>query len=138
MTDEKGRLEVISPDECLRLMAGEEIGRLALPTGGTPEIFPVNYALSDGEVVFRTDEGLKLTLTERGNVAFEVDGIDREAREGWSVVVKGRADEVTVHDNPTLRERVSGLALYPWAEGDRGHWVRIVPSQVSGRRIVHR
>lgn len=133
-----GRLEVLSTDESLRLIAGQEIGRLALPTGGTPEIFPVNYAVSEGDIVFRTDEGLKLTLAERGQVAFEVDGLDPEAREGWSVVIKGRAEEVTVHDRPELRERVSGLALYPWAEGDRGHWVRIVPSQVSGRSITHR
>ena len=133
-----GRLEVLSPDECRRLLAEQEIGRLALPTGGTPEIFPVNYAVSDDDIVFRTDEGLKLTLAERGRVAFEVDGIDTEAREGWSVVIKGRAEEVTVHDKPALRERVSPLALYPWAQGDRGHWVRIVPTQVSGRRITHR
>ncbi|MEM9605984.1 MAG: pyridoxamine 5'-phosphate oxidase family protein [Actinomycetota bacterium] len=135
---ERGRLEVMTPDECLQLVAADEIGRLALGTGGTPEIFPVNYALADGEIIFRTDEGLKLTLAEQHQVAFEVDGLDRGAREGWSVVIKGRAQEVTVHDRPELRERVSSLALYPWAEGDRGHWVRIVPSQVSGRRVIHR
>lgn len=129
---------MMTPDECLALVAAEEIGRLALATGATPEIFPVNYALADGEIIFRTDEGLKLTLAEQHQVAFEVDGLDREAREGWSVVIKGRAQEVTVHDRPELRERVSSLALYPWAEGDRGHWVRIVPSQVSGRRVIHR
>ena len=138
MTPGPGRLEVLSTAESQRLVAGEEIGRLALPTGGTPEIFPVNYAVSDDEIIFRTDEGLKLTLAERGQVAFEVDGLDTEAREGWSVVIKGRAEEVTVHDQPALRERVSTLALYPWAEGDRGHWVRIRPNQISGRRITHR
>ncbi len=138
MTPGPGRLEVLSTAESRRLLEGQEIGRLALPTGGTPEIFPVNYAVSGDEIIFRTDEGLKLTLAERGQVAFEVDGIDVEAREGWSVIVKGRAEEVTVHDQPALRERVSALALYPWAEGDRGHWVRIVPNQISGRRITHR
>lgn len=128
---------MLSVADCRRLLAEQEIGRLALPTGGTPEIFPVNYAVDGDDIVFRTDEGLKLTLAERGQVAFEVDGIDVEAREGWSVVIKGRAEEVTVHDSPELRERVSTLALYPWALGDRGHWVRIIANQVSGRRITH-
>jgi nitroimidazol reductase NimA-like FMN-containing flavoprotein (pyridoxamine 5'-phosphate oxidase superfamily) len=133
-----GRLEVLSTEACERLLEQSQIGRLAVQSGGAPEVFPVNYAVDEGAVVFRTDDGLKLTLAERADVTFEVDGIDAEAREGWSVVIKGRAEEVTVYDRPALRERVSSLLLFPWAEGDKSHWVRIVPRQISGRRISHR
>lgn len=136
-TDERGRLRVINRDECESRLADVEIGRLALDTGGAPEVFPVNFAYVDGEIVFRTDEGLKLDLLERAAVTFEVDGIDVERREGWSVVAHGAATEVTAFDKPGLQDRIRALALYPWAEGDKGHWVRIVPTQITGREIVH-
>jgi len=134
MTSEPN-LQHLDPGECESLLAAQEIGRLALCNGGYPEIFPVNYAFADGLVVFRTDPGLKLQLVERGWVAFEVDGLDPAAREGWSVVVRGPAHEITAYDAPRLREKVTGLALYPWAEGPKDHWVAITPSKVTGRRV---
>jgi nitroimidazol reductase NimA-like FMN-containing flavoprotein (pyridoxamine 5'-phosphate oxidase superfamily) len=105
--------------------------------GRSPTIFPVNYALDGEAVVFRTAPGTKLDHAERAPVAFEVDGLDRERREGWSVVVHGRLEEVTQFDASTLG-RVSALALYPWAEGAKDHWLRLVPSRVTGRRVSRR
>ena len=65
----------------------------------------------------------------------EVDGIDAGTATGWSVLVKGRA--VEVHDPDDLR-RLSDLPLRYWAVGDKVHWVRIVPAEVTGRRIWNR
>ena len=45
MLDARTGLEVIDPDECRRLLAGDEIGRLAVADGGTPTVFPVNYVV---------------------------------------------------------------------------------------------
>jgi nitroimidazol reductase NimA-like FMN-containing flavoprotein (pyridoxamine 5'-phosphate oxidase superfamily) len=134
LVDRRTGLEVISPDACRALLAGEEVGRLALVIGGAPSIFPVNFALDGDAVVFRTAPGTKLDHAGRSTVAFEVDGIDREARTGWSVVVVGRLEEVDQFDAATLA-RVSALALYPWAEGAKDHWLRLVPTRISGRRI---
>jgi nitroimidazol reductase NimA-like FMN-containing flavoprotein (pyridoxamine 5'-phosphate oxidase superfamily) len=136
LVDARTGLAVIDPDTCRALLAGEEIGRLALVVGRAPAIFPLNYALDGDAVVFRTAPGTKLDHAERGPVAFEVDGLDREQRTGWSVVVHGRLEEVTQFDAATLA-RVSALALYPWAEGVKDHWLRLVPSHISGRRVVH-
>ena len=65
-------------------------------------------------------------------VCFEVDGTDPVARRGWSVMVKGRAVEVAGGDNIA---RLTGLDLRYWAPGEKQHWIRIEPEQVTGRRI---
>ena len=36
----------------------------------------------------------------------------------------------------TFVERVQALPVEPWADGDKPHWMRLVPSRVSGRRIL--
>jgi len=132
--DARTGLEIIDPDECRRLLATDEVGRLALVDGGTPAIFPVNYVLDGDAVVFRTAPGTKLSAGPRGPVAFEIDAFDRTTRTGWSVIVTGRLEEVTPFDATTL-DRVSNLPVEPWAGGDKPHWMRLVPSRVSGRRI---
>jgi uncharacterized protein len=135
--DRRTGLEVLDRDACLALLAGEDVGRLAMGTGGAPLVFPVNYALDGETVVFRTDPGTKLDRAERGRVAFEIDGLDRQARTGWSVVVTGRLEEVTHYDAAAF-ERVRRLPVEPWAAGEKGHWLRLVPSQITGRRVGRR
>ncbi|MBN2623445.1 MAG: pyridoxamine 5'-phosphate oxidase family protein [Acidimicrobiales bacterium] len=133
--DARTGLEVIDPDECRRLLGGDVVGRLAIVDGGTPVVFPVNYVLDGDAVVFRTAPGTKLAVGPRGAVAFEIDDIDRTTRTGWSVLVTGRLEEVTEFDGATL-ERVKQLPVEPWSGGDTPHWMRLVPSRVTGRRIV--
>ena len=36
---------MIEPDDCLRLLASDEIGRLAVVAGNTATVVPVNYPL---------------------------------------------------------------------------------------------
>ena len=134
MLDTRTGLEVIEPDECRRLLAADDVGRLAIIDGGTPAVFPVNYALDGDAIVFRTGPGTKLSAGPRRRVAFEIDAFDRSRRTGWSVVVTGRLEEVTAYDAATLR-RVTRLPVEPWAGGERAHWMRIVPDRITGRRI---
>ncbi len=133
--DARTGLEIIDPDECRRLLAGDEVGRLAVIDGGTPGIFPVNYLVDGDSIVFRTAAGTKLDAGRRHPVAFEIDDFDRESRTGWSVVVSGHLVEAAPFDTATL-ERVQALPLESWAGGDKPHWVRLVPSRISGRRIL--
>jgi nitroimidazol reductase NimA-like FMN-containing flavoprotein (pyridoxamine 5'-phosphate oxidase superfamily) len=131
---ENSRLNRIQRDECLRLLASDEIGRLAIVAGNTAVVLPVNYALDGKTVVFRTDPGTKLDHGPRARASFEVDSFDRDRRTGWSVVATGRLEEVTPCDAATY-ERVRRLAVDPWAGGDKAHWMRLVPDRVTGRRI---
>jgi uncharacterized protein len=122
--------------ECLELLAGECVGRLAVSMGdGAPLIRPVNYVFDDASqsVVLRTAAGSKLhVLLRRAKAAFEIDGIDRSARTGWSVIVLGASEEVT---SPAEMRRLETLGVQPWVPGDASHWVRIRAGTVSGRRI---
>lgn len=128
--------EMLSPPVCWQLMATHPIGRLAVIVDGVPEIFPVNYAVKDDTIVFRTDPGSKLRgLIQSPVVSFEVDMIDFEHRTGWSVLVKGRAEEIS--DAAALRE-ISSQPLDLWIPAERSVWIRIRPGQVSGRKIRSR
>jgi uncharacterized protein len=137
LTDPRSRLELIDRRECFRLLAREPVGRLAVVLGGRPFIFPVNYLLDGETIVFLTDAGTKLDALSSSPVAFEVDGIESRTHSGWSVHVSGYAREVTTFSSPELVRRIDALALRPWAPGDKGHCVQIVPESVTGRRIAH-
>ena len=133
-TDVRSGLEVIGRDECLDLLRSEEVGRLGFVRHGAPLVLPVNYAM-DGEcVVFRTAPGSKLSAAGRASACFEIDGFDREARHGWSVLVTGRLEEVTEHQATELG-RLRSTGVTPWAPEGRHHWMRVVPAVISGRRI---
>ena len=132
--DARTRIEWLDHHECLRLLAADEIGRLAVLDGHTPIILPVNYRLDGEAVVFRTDPGTKLDRGPRAPASFEIDQFDREHRTGWSVVVVGRLEEVTPYDASTM-ERVNLLPVDPWVEGDKAHWMRLMPTRITGRRV---
>jgi uncharacterized protein len=127
-------LEELSEQESERLLASNDLGRVAMVNDGRPEIFPVNYAFADGVVVFRTGEGLKFDRTPMTAVAFETDGIDATKGFAWSVVVHGTAQNIT-NTIDTRSERLRHLAVSPAAPGDRNYWVGIYVTQISGRRF---
>ena len=82
----------LEPPACWALLRSHEVGRLAVSIGDRPDIFPINYVVDHGAVVFRTAEGTKLAGAIKGEaVAFEADGYEPDSGEAWSVVVKGHA-----------------------------------------------
>jgi hypothetical protein len=126
-------LEVLSGTECLRLLATVPIGRICYTRQALPAVEPVNFALSDGTIVIRTDGGGKLTAAiRRAVVAFQADDIDPVRRSGWSVTVVGRCEDVT---DAAEVARLHGLGLEPWAPGIRDHFIRVRPGIVTGRRL---
>jgi nitroimidazol reductase NimA-like FMN-containing flavoprotein (pyridoxamine 5'-phosphate oxidase superfamily) len=133
LIDGRTWLEVLPADECWQLVGQQEIGRVAVLVDGVPEIYPVNHVVSDGAVIFRTDRGSKLRgLLRSPIVCFEVDGISPAAHIGWSVMVKGRAVELTAADDVA---RAAALPLTYWGRGEKTHWIKIEPEDVTGRRI---
>lgn len=134
--DESFVVRPLTREECLAHLGAGHVGRLAVNNGGQPEIFPVNYVLDGERVVIRTGEGTKLTHASLDRVAFEIDAADA-AGEGWSVVVKGTAREITTAlDDISEHERQ--LPLAPLGATDGLHWVRIVPREITGRRLSRR
>lgn len=132
--DARTGLEWLQREECLRLLGADDVGRLAVNDRGTPIIFPVNYRLDGEAIVFRTDPGTKLNRGPCAPASFEIDAFDRQTCSGWSVLAVGRLEEVTRYDARTL-ERVHALPVAPWAGGEKAHWMRLVPTRITGRRV---
>jgi nitroimidazol reductase NimA-like FMN-containing flavoprotein (pyridoxamine 5'-phosphate oxidase superfamily) len=131
-------IEELDEDQCLSLISGGGIGRIAYASRFGPAVLPVNYALRDGAIVFRTaangplDEDLRTGITGADyKVAFEIDSIDMPTRGGWSVLIQGPAHRVTGAGEAAVRE----TGVEPWAPGPRELFVRIVPSRITGRRV---
>ena len=135
IVDSRTGIETLDRETCLKLLATQEVGRVAVVDHGRPYVVPVNYALDGEAVVFRSGVGTKLDGISRSLVAFEVDELDPATRSGWSVLVQGWAQEVTPLDRPDLVERVSRLELHPWAAGNRPSIVRVTADIVTGRRV---
>jgi nitroimidazol reductase NimA-like FMN-containing flavoprotein (pyridoxamine 5'-phosphate oxidase superfamily) len=133
MIDRNG-MEVLSRRECLRLLQTAPLGRVAVTMSALPAVFPVNFALLDGDVVFETGSGTKLAAALRNAVvAFEVDHIEPISHTGWSVLVTGTACELF---DPVDLARARRLPLTAWAPGEHSHFVRISSDLVSGRRLT--
>lgn len=127
-------LELLSEEEARRLLARGGLGRIGITIGAMPAIFPVTYEIVDDAIVFLTAPGSKLSAaTEGAVVAFEVDDYDDTTREGWSVLVVGRAELVRDLD---VTFKVLQTKLAPYANGFRPNVVRIAAEFISGRRIV--
>lgn len=131
-------LETLDRDECLRLIAPGGIGRVAFNGSHGPTVLPVNYRVHNGAVIFRTAHGGPMDQDLRTGVegveikiGFEVDRIDEDLWTGWSVLVQGPAH----HVRPDRAEEVAGVDVTPWAGGDRPLYIRVIPHQVTGRRI---
>jgi nitroimidazol reductase NimA-like FMN-containing flavoprotein (pyridoxamine 5'-phosphate oxidase superfamily) len=117
--------------ECLRLLAGQEIGRVVYTDAALPAAQPVTYLLDDEEIVFRTGGGGKLAeATRNAVVAFQVDHVDPGTRTGWTVLGVGQAYEVVVP------ERQAGLADRMPAPDRTAHTIAIPLQRLSGRSLV--
>jgi nitroimidazol reductase NimA-like FMN-containing flavoprotein (pyridoxamine 5'-phosphate oxidase superfamily) len=103
-----GSLDELGVDECWRLLGTQPVGRVAVIVGHYPLVFPVNFAVADKSIVYRTGSGTKLHAIHRSNVTFEVDEIDLVHLSGWSVMVKGVAQELNIDRN---RHQISEAEL---------------------------
>ncbi|HLU41210.1 MAG TPA: pyridoxamine 5'-phosphate oxidase family protein [Microthrixaceae bacterium] len=128
-------LQILDEDECWQLLESHHIGRLGVAINNKPEIYPVNYVVDGRTIVFRTAEGTKFAAAVLGTaVAFEIDAADPLFHTGWSVMVRGNAAEIERLEDLVAAER---LPLTPWSSGPKTRYVRITPTAVTGRRIVH-
>ena len=130
MTDDP--ISLLSTDESWNRLAGVALGRLVTNFAGEPEIFPVNFVVQGRTVLFRTAEGTKLfSAVSNRIVLFEAD--DHNAAEGWSVIVRGRAKILRAQTEIAEAERAR---LLPWIPTHKPLYVRITPSDITGRHFT--
>lgn len=132
--DQRTGLFKLTADQCTEVLASSSIGRIVFLDGDQPIALPVNYAWFEDSIVFRTGEGQKLSAATLGQkVAFEVDEIEPGTHEGLSVLVKGEARAV---EDWAEQEQLEQLDVRPWQRQPwRRGWVRIVPSEITGRKL---
>ena len=122
---------------CERLLSEHTVGRVAWNAPDGPQLVPINYAYYNKTIVFRTvPDGVLSQLARRTSVAFEIDGLDEEARTGWSIVVRGSAERVMQDFN--LVELWTKAGPVPWAAGNRTLHIAISPRTITGREVVAR
>jgi nitroimidazol reductase NimA-like FMN-containing flavoprotein (pyridoxamine 5'-phosphate oxidase superfamily) len=122
----------LEPPDCWAALRTTERGRLAFTVGDQVEVFPINFVVDHGTVVFRTSSTSLIAQVLDGRpVAFEADG--RTDDNDWSVVVKGQAREITgLYESIEAAE----LPIHPEQGGRKSRLGRISPSDITGRRFA--
>jgi nitroimidazol reductase NimA-like FMN-containing flavoprotein (pyridoxamine 5'-phosphate oxidase superfamily) len=115
-------------------MSLSEVGRIGVVVDEFPIVLPVNYRLVQTSgltwIALRTRPGN--VIEQAGmNVAFEVDGFNRDRREGWSVLARGTLHHVDP-DAAEFRERFDPD---PWLLEERDAWLIVQPFEITGRRL---
>jgi nitroimidazol reductase NimA-like FMN-containing flavoprotein (pyridoxamine 5'-phosphate oxidase superfamily) len=119
--------------ECARLLRGGVAGRVAVCTPDGPHVIPVNYSVVDEAVIIRTSpSGVLATFGQGAILAFEIDHFDYPNHEGWSVLVRGEGEPL---DAEQVRHVRQVWAPRPWASGARELYLRIKPTELTGRRL---
>lgn len=133
MSIDHSGLTVIDRDTCMQLLAKTPVGRIVYTSGALPVVQPVNYTLDDDSIIVRTSSRSKLAAAGRREVvAFEIDEIDHDGQRGWSVLVTGRATEIS---DPAELARVTTLGVQSWLPTQPERYVRISCEIITGRAI---
>ncbi|MEV4319947.1 pyridoxamine 5'-phosphate oxidase family protein [Actinocrispum sp. NPDC049592] len=128
-------LEVLSEEECLRLLAKVPVGRIVFTDRALPAVQPVAFAVDGQSVFILTSPRSRLALAATGTVvAFEADEFSGTlVRSGWSVVAVGQARRVV---RETELAQARRLGLRPWAPDAQEYYLQIGIEIISGRRLL--
>ncbi|MFT4220163.1 MAG: pyridoxamine 5'-phosphate oxidase family protein [Microbacterium sp.] len=124
-------LEGLRLEECWDALRSASLGRLAvLGPDGAPDIFPMNYTVSEERIFVRSAPGAKLVdLARDPRVAFEVDSVGDIV---WSVVVRGTAARLDADDEIEASGVLDLRSASPTGKQD---FIRISPREITGRRF---
>jgi hypothetical protein len=129
-----GELVELDEAQCRELLLSTHVGRLAYATSDGPRVIPMSYVIVGDHLIFRTDAGNEAARCSRGHtVAFEVDRADETRHGGWSVLVVGLAEELSVD---LLRGLDLGRTPNPYPRGMRSLFLHLPLTDVSGRLVV--
>jgi len=128
-------VEELSAEDCLTLLKSRNVGRIVFVDDEGPGVVPVNYGVAGDEIVLRVEQGSSLLRLIQDPIGFEIDQIDSQQSESWSVLVRGGGREVPLEDVPDLLKLMHEDLPRPWAEGVHNHWLAIKIVSVTGRRL---
>jgi uncharacterized protein len=126
-------MEVLSEDECRRLLHGAHVGRLGFTYRSLPVVLPLNILVQDDEIIFRTEAVSILSAAIAGDVAcIEVDNHELLDHVGWSVLATGRLREI---EDPDRLAEVERLPVPTWRPMGRPHYLSLGVEMLAGRRV---
>ena len=125
--------EILDETACRRLLATQAIGRIAYVWDGEPHIVPVNFVVTEGRIVFRSDPGHKAEHVPLHSVCFEADEVGPHV--AWSVVARGVARDVTTALNDEY-ERMRHQDVATFAALADPRWIAIDIETIEGRRLT--
>ncbi|QFZ22936.1 pyridoxamine 5'-phosphate oxidase family protein [Saccharothrix syringae] len=131
MYDSAG-LQVLSREECLRLLGASAVGRLVYTNQALPVVHPVVYVLDGESVVLRVPDGSAALVARDTIAAFQIDDVAGDLSRGWSVTGIGH---VTEAEDEVLLGRFRELPLPTRNHGDHDHYLVVALEVLSGRRI---
>ena len=126
-------LTELTPAQCEAHLRAGGVGRVVFESRRGTVAHPMNYALSEGDVVVSTTAEQASSLAGQARVSFQIDRVDESMSEGWSVLVTG---PVHLVDDPDEVVALAALGLVPWAGGERHTLIRIRPDEITGRLIA--
>lgn len=132
--DEDNPVRELTQDECWDLLRTHEFGRLAFHLGPEVHLTPINYAVDERSLLFRTAPGSKLVgVLMNPDVVFEIDEHDEHG--AVSVIVRGNARRLYEDQ----AHRAENVPLHPWVPTDKQEVVEVVPDEITGRAFrLHR
>ena len=113
-SDTRPRMHLLDRDECLRLLAGDEIGRLAFVSRSGAMVVPVNYALyADTIVSVRTQAPSSMTAHGPGRASRSIASTARGALVGvwWRAAGWRRSRLLSSYAWSTVG-RIAGIAAW--------------------------
>lgn len=131
---DRNGLEILDRDACRHLLGTQVLDRVGVTVNALPVVLPVNYQLFDGQLIIQTERETRLAdATHNTVVAFEVDHVEADGSDGWSVAITGIANEVT---DPDAIGQFRGLPFTRWVRNENDRYVSISLDLMTGRRVT--
>jgi nitroimidazol reductase NimA-like FMN-containing flavoprotein (pyridoxamine 5'-phosphate oxidase superfamily) len=128
-------IRTIPEQQCRELLTTTTVGRVAFVDDDGQQLIPLNFAVIDDEIYFRTAPESLLDGLAGGHrdVAFGVDYHSGSSRDAWNVTVRGSTSRVS--DPDVYQQVMSWPRLRPWAGGERGVVIHLKVRSIAGRRV---
>lgn len=132
--EQGGTIKELGHDECLTRMATQRLGQLGVVVDGVPLVLPMRFAMEGETVVLQTNQGAKVFHAPLNAVSFEVNYVNWDKGEGWSVLIQGIGEDIS----SALDERsetLRSLTVHSWAPPPADRWLKIIPHKITGRHV---
>jgi nitroimidazol reductase NimA-like FMN-containing flavoprotein (pyridoxamine 5'-phosphate oxidase superfamily) len=106
-------MDPVLNEEAVSFLGEAPVAHLGLVSDGKPHVTPMAFVVDDGRILFRSRPGRRLeAIVENPAVCIEACSFDESTGDWQSVIIDGRAAEVT---DPAVGERAVKLLLEKYA-----------------------